>query len=142
MKYYLVVLFTYLVPFVYSQKTLSLEDAVMQQYRAFYPERVVGFNWLPNTTKYVYMSADRATLYKSNVSSQKEQILMTKEQLSEILETDIRGFYPLKFINEDVFHMNNGSSFFEVNLKNRSGKTLHILEKMNRLKMKSYYLKH
>ena len=128
MKYYLVVLFTYLVPFVYSQKTLSLEDAVMQQYRAFYPERVVGFNWLPNTTKYVYMSADRATLYKSNVSSQKEQILMTKEQLSEILETDIRGFYPLKFINEDVFHMNNGSSFFEVNLKNRSGKTLHILE--------------
>ena len=56
MKYLLLALIMASSALVLSQKELSLEDAVMQQYRKFYPDRLTGFQWLPNTTQYVYLS--------------------------------------------------------------------------------------
>ena len=111
-----------------AQQELTLDDAVMQQYRKFYPERITGFTWLPNTTKYVYLSPDRGTLYKSSPSTKKEEILLTTEELNELLQTNLWGFYPLEFTNEHSFFMNDGTSFYEVNLKEKTGKTLHSLE--------------
>ena len=128
MKYTASILFVYLTTTLLSQKELSLEDAVMQQYRAFYPERIVGFNWLPNTTDYVYLSNDWTTLYKSSVSSKKEEILLTADDLEEILDIEMYRFYPMQFVSKDVFFMNNGTSFFKINLKERKAEILHDLE--------------
>jgi dipeptidyl-peptidase-4 len=128
MKYTVSILFVYLTTTLLSQKELSLEDAVMQQYRAFYPERIVGFNWLPNTTDYVYLSNDWTTLYKSSVSSKKEEILLTADDLEEILDIEMYRFYPMQFVSKDVFFMNNGTSFFKINLKERKAEILHDLE--------------
>jgi len=128
MKYTASILFVYLTTTLLSQKELSLEDAVMQQYRAFYPERIVGFNWLPNTTDYVYLSNDWTTLYKSSVSSKKEEILLTADDLEEILDIEMYRFYPMQFVSKDVFFMTNGTSFFKINLKERKAEILHDLE--------------
>ena len=128
MKYTFSILFVYLTTTLLSQKELSLEDAVMQQYRAFYPERIVGFNWLPNTTDYVYLSNDWTTLYKSSVSSKKEEILLTADDLEEILDIEMYRLYPMQFVSKDVFFMNNGTSFFKINLKERKAEILHDLE--------------
>ena len=35
-------------------KTFTLDEAVMQQSRAFRADKLVGFQWIPNTTNYVY----------------------------------------------------------------------------------------
>lgn len=128
MKYILFTLLMAIGTIVAAQKELSLEDAVMQQYRSFYPERISGFSWLPNSTKYVFFSPDRGTLFQSSVASQKKEILLDRAELSTLLETEIRGFYPLNFISEEFFFMNDGSSFYEVDLSIKKGKTLHRLE--------------
>lgn len=38
-----------------AQKELTLSDAVMQQYRGFYPEHLIGFSWIPATSDYSYL---------------------------------------------------------------------------------------
>ena len=48
--------------FLVSQKDLNLEDAVLQQYRKYAPDRITSFQWLPNSTKYSYLNKDRGTL--------------------------------------------------------------------------------
>ena len=53
---------------------------------------------------------------------------MNKKELNEILGTDLWGFYPIEFTSENIFIMNNGTSFYEVNIKERTGKTIHSLE--------------
>jgi dipeptidyl-peptidase-4 len=35
-------------------KTFSLDEAVMQQARAFKADKLSGFQWIPNTTNYVF----------------------------------------------------------------------------------------
>ena len=35
-------------------KTISLEDAVMQQGRMFRADKLLGFQWIPKTNKYFY----------------------------------------------------------------------------------------
>ena len=117
MKQLLSTIFIAIFGLINAQKELTLDDAVMQQYRKFYPERIVSFNWLPNTTKYVYLSADRGTLYTSSPSTKKEEVLLNKEGLNKLLDTDLWGFYPLDFTSEDRFFMNDGASFYEVDLK-------------------------
>ena len=124
MKQSLGVIFVALFNLTFAQQELTLDDAVMQQYRKFYPERITGFNWIPNTTKYAYLSGDRATLYTSNPSTKKEEVLLNKKELNEILGTDLWGFYPIEFTSENIFIMNDGASFYEVNIKERTGKTL------------------
>jgi len=128
MKRLISVHFIILFGLTFAQKELTIEDAVMQQYRKFYPERITGFSWLPNTTNYVYLSADRGTLYKSSPSTQKEEVILNTKELNELLKADLWGFYPIEFSNEHTFFMNNGTSFYEINLKENTGKTLHSLE--------------
>ena len=128
MKYTFSIFFICLISALASQKSLSLEDAVMQQYRAFYPERIIGFNWLPNTTDYVYLSNDRTTLFKSSVSSKKDEVLFSIDDLEEILDTEIYRFYPMQFKSKDLFFMNDGTSFYKVNIKDRKAEILHHLE--------------
>ena len=128
MKYTFSIFFICLISALASQKSLSLEDAVMQQYRAFYPERIIGFNWLPNTTDYVYLSNDRTTLFKSSVSSKKDEVLFSIDDLEEILDTEIYRFYPMQFKSKDLFFMNVGTSFYKVNIKDRKAEILHHLE--------------
>ena len=128
MKQLISLLFISLFGLTMAQKELTLDDAVMQQYRKFYPERITGFSWLPNTTKYVYLSSDRGILYKSSPATKKEEVLLNIKELNQLLGTKLWGFYPLEFTNEHTFFMNDGTSFYEVNLQESIGKTLHSLE--------------
>ena len=112
-----------------GQKELTLDAAVMQQYRSLYPERLTGFQWLPGTSSYVYLSEDRETLYKSSVSSKKDEILLSIETLNEILDAEYRAFYyPISFTTENNFYINDGSNYYEVDLVSKTGKNLHSLE--------------
>ena len=39
-----------------AQKTISLEDAVLQQGRKFRADRMTGFQWIPNSQSYTYLA--------------------------------------------------------------------------------------
>ena len=53
---------------MFAQETLTLDDAVMNQYRKYRPESTIMFSWIPNTENYAYLSADYQTLLKGNTT--------------------------------------------------------------------------
>ena len=52
-----------------QKKELSLKDAVMQQYRKFYPNFVRSFQWIPNKNEYSF--TEKQSLYKASIKNQK-----------------------------------------------------------------------
>ncbi len=111
-----------------AQKDLNLEDAVLQQYRKYAPDRVVGFQWLPNNSQYIYLSDDRQTLLRSDVKSKKVEVLLTIEEVNEILGADFYVFYNIIWKNENECYLHNYQSYYELNLKSKSGRRIHRLE--------------
>ena len=67
MKLFFTLCFTLFFATAFSQKEMSLEEAVNNQYRSFYPEQIFGFNWIPETNNYSYIK-EYVTL---NISSTK-----------------------------------------------------------------------
>jgi len=47
-----------------QKKELTLKDAVLNQYRTFGPDRLYGFQWIPNTDFYSFFSKNYPKLYK------------------------------------------------------------------------------
>ena len=43
---------------------MTLEESVMQQYRAFRPDQILGFQWIPGTTRKVQLSATTVAKFK------------------------------------------------------------------------------
>ena len=77
--------------FIFSQKKeLTLSDAVLQQYRSLSPEKLYGFNWLPNSSTYSYLDNKFSTIYISQVGNYTPQKLIDSKEISEILKSDIK----------------------------------------------------
>ncbi|MBT5439681.1 MAG: hypothetical protein HOK92_10835, partial [Flavobacteriales bacterium] len=53
----------------FSQKDLNLDDAVMNQYRKYAPDRVANFEWIPESTDYSFLDEGRTILVKSSPNS-------------------------------------------------------------------------
>ena len=56
-----------------QKKELTLKDAVSNQYRTYGPDRMNGFQWIPNTDCYTFFSKNYQTMFKSSVKNPKDQ---------------------------------------------------------------------
>ena len=67
---------------VFAQKELTLSDAVMQQYRAFYPKHTFGFSWIPGTADYAFLAGDYQSLKRGNIKNEETSTIITAEELA------------------------------------------------------------
>jgi dipeptidyl-peptidase 4 len=108
-----------------SQKQLTLEDAVLNQYRAYYPEHVYGFNWIPGTSDYAYIDGYVNLEIVKGGKSQRLSI----QDVNTALKSDFRWFSGLEWKNEHSFYLVNGSDYYLYNYKENKGELLvHIDE--------------
>src|SRR5690554_625361 len=78
-----ILIILFLMPFVaFGQKELTLSDAVMKQYRDFYPEHIAGFLWIPGTNDYSYLDG-YVKLVKGSVGKEGTSSLLTITELNE-----------------------------------------------------------
>ena len=111
----------------FAQTELSLEDAVMQQYRKFLPEQPVGFEWLPGTDEYSYLDG-YVNLMKSGAKTKSTQKLMTIQDLNKALNSELYWFSGFEWLNKDEFTVNNGTKYYSYNLANKEAKLIHDLK--------------
>ncbi len=115
--------------FIFSQKKeLTLSDAVLQQYRSLSPEKLYGFNWLPNSSTYSYLDNKFSTIYISQVGNYTPQKLIDSKEISEILKSDIKFFGGLTWLSNDEFMFNNGTKYFVYNYVKKTGKLFQELD--------------
>ncbi len=110
-----------------AQKSeLTLEDAVMQQYRKFYPSSLTMFSWVPNSDCYTYLEGYQK-LMKASVRNTDAKELLTIQELNSKLKSELYWFSGFEWKNENEFWVNDGKNFYVYNTVDESGKLIHAL---------------
>ena len=116
------ILFAFSILFVgisLGQQTLSIADAVSQQYRKFYPEHLIGFSWIPNSTNYSVIEGYIAIgIYNSEGEEQKQ---ISLDELNQALSTAFPYVANIDWKNENEFYLSDGKSYFLYNWKDNKG---------------------
>jgi dipeptidyl-peptidase-4 len=100
--------------FSFGQKELTLSDAVMEQYRKFYPEQPLLFQWIPEKTEYTFLKG-YTTLVKSGVSTNGDTDWMTIAEVNQLAGTKFGWFSGFEWLNATEFLINDGHQFVKVN---------------------------
>lgn len=111
-----------------QKKELTLKDAVMNQYRAYAPDRMHGFRWVPNTDCYTFFSKNYQVLYKSSVKNTKDQEWFSIQNVNTALGSELSSFYGLEWKNENEFFINDGNKFYSFNTVTSKGELLYGLD--------------
>lgn len=109
-------------------KELTLEDAVMQQYRGFYPTSLQLFQWIPETDCYSYLD-NYTKLMKGSVKDESAKEVLTIQDLNAKLNAELYWFSGLSWKNQNEFWVNDGKKFYSYHLKEEKGTMIHELEK-------------
>lgn len=124
-----IILFFFLVfaGFSFGQKELTLKDAVMEQYRSFYPERPMMFQWIPEKQEYTFLKG-YTTLMKSMVKSKTDDTLMTIEEVNKLADVKFNWFSGFEWLNSDEFIISDGNKFVKVNPTEKTAVVLNVID--------------
>lgn len=114
----------------FAQKDLSLSDAVLEQYRKFYPEQPAFFQWIPEKTEYTFLEG-YTTLVKSDIKSKTNENWLTIEEVNKLTTTKFQWFSGFEWLNSNQFLINNGTSYFAIN------PTTKVVKEVNKIDEKS-----
>lgn len=112
----------------YRSTELTLEDAVMQQWRKFYPDQLGGFSWIPNTDCYAYVNSSYQKLLKASMQDTSVREILSIQDVNKVLKSELYSFYGMQWKNENEIWLNDGQHYYSYNLVDDSGKNLHNLD--------------
>lgn len=127
------IIFSFLILFVWPLSTiaqlkeLSLEDAVMQQYRNFAPKSLAGFQWIPNSDCYTYLDS-YTRLMKASVGNTEAKEILTIQDLNTKLGAQLYWFSGFEWKNENEFWVNDGKNYYSYNTVEEKGRLIHGLD--------------
>lgn len=102
-------------------KKLTLEDCVVKQNQLFRTDKIIGFQWIPNTNQYVYFEDGGKKLITASIENTKATELISLSDLNKSLQSNLKTFAGLTFKNQHSFIINEGSKFYEYNLISKTG---------------------
>ena len=108
-------------------KKISLDDAVLQQNRLFRADKMLGFQFIPNSSKYIYLENNYKKLMTASPENAVATEVITLEEINKNLGTDLKTFFGIEFKDLNIFTIANGFKYYEYNLAAKSGKLTHEL---------------
>ncbi len=129
MRKYITFVFVAFIGFsVFSQeKEISLEDAVLQQWRGFYPDGTVMVNWIPDTKEYSFLSNNYQTLRRGNAKKSSVSDIITTTELTKITGESFGYVNVIKWADEKSFYTGTGGKYFLINTKEKTSTALAVL---------------
>lgn len=129
MKKILVTLFIGLITVnVSAQKELTLEDAVMNQYRAYYPKNSTMVKWIPNTSNYSFLSADYQTLKKGNVKNSTTSDIISASEIAKLTGEELRWLNISEWKSSNEFYINAGNSNYVINVDKKTATKINDVD--------------
>ncbi|MEX1003531.1 MAG: DPP IV N-terminal domain-containing protein [Crocinitomicaceae bacterium] len=111
----------------WTQAKLSLEDAVMQQYRKFYPNRTAMFKWIPDTKNFAFLSQDDQTLKKGNVKNTTVTDLLNTGDLAKMTGENFSYVDIIEWKDENHFYTSSNNKYFLIDVDKKVAKNLAVL---------------
>ena len=127
MKFLCSIVLAFSLTLVLGQKELTLEDAVLGQYRKFYPENVFGFEWIPNSSEYSYLDG-YVNLKKGSLEENSDEMLLSIAEVNGKLGTQLYYFQNFTWKTSDEFYVGDDNGYYLYNLKLKNGKKILLQE--------------
>lgn len=105
-------------------KTFTLDEAVMQQNRAFRADKLLGFQWIPNTNKYVYYTDAGSKMMSASTTDSKAKELVTLTEVNTALGTKLKSFTGLEWIDANTILITENTKYYSYSLTSKSGKKI------------------
>lgn len=105
-------------------KTFTLDEAVMQQNRAFRADKLLGFQWIPNTNKYVYYTDAASKMMSASTTDSKAKELITLTEVNAALGTKLKNFSGLEWIDANTVLISVNGKYYSYSFTSKSGKTI------------------
>ncbi len=107
-------------------KTFTLDEAVMQQARAFRADKLVGFQWIPNTTNYVYYTDANSKMMQASAKDSKAKELVTLTEINSALGTKLKSFAGLEWIDASSFLISENGKYYIYSITSKTGKNIQV----------------
>ena len=110
----------------YGQPTLdlTLEDAVLQQWRKFRPNHTNEFQWLPEGNEYMFVSNNYQILYRSNVSTLDTTDRLSIQDFNAATKAEAYAFFNVQWLNNQEFVLPVQNKLYSYNLSTKKGTCL------------------
>lgn len=105
-----------------AQKKITLEESVMQQNKAFRADKLLNFQWIPNTNYYVYFADSGKRLMTASTANASATDLVTLADVNKAFGADFKSFTGISWKNQSTFLISDGKKFYEFDLKTKTGK--------------------
>ncbi len=105
-------------------KTFTLDEAVLQQARAFRADKLSGFQWIPNTNNYVYYIDANSKMMQATTTEAKAKELVTLAEINTGLGTKLKSFAGLEWIDAATFLISENGKYYSYSLASKSGKSI------------------
>ena len=105
-------------------KQITLEDGVLQQYRKFRPDQMLGFQWIPSTNDYIYFENQGQKVVKANASDTKATDFLNLADINKALNTNLRSFFGMEWKDNSTIILSEGNKYYEYNVSTKTGKLI------------------
>ncbi|MGG7033569.1 MAG: DPP IV N-terminal domain-containing protein [Flavobacterium sp.] len=105
-------------------KKITLEDGVLQQHRKFKADNLTGFQWLPNSNKYVYYTDNWSKMVSANTQDSNTKELLSLTDINNALETKLKHLHGTKWLDTNTILVADGAKYYTYNVNTKSGKLL------------------
>ncbi len=106
-------------------KKITLDEAVLQQNRAFRADKMLAFQWIPNTNKYSYCTDNYTKILSANTKENKPTELATLAEINSALGTKLKNFFGITFIDANTILASENGKYFSYNLLTKKGDLMH-----------------
>ena len=109
-------------------KKLTLEESVLQQSRNFRADKLVGFQWIPNTNQYIYSADAGKKVMLANTKDAKAIELLTLSEVNKSLGSDLKNLSGIEWKNASTLILSNGTKYYDYSITTKTGKLIADLE--------------
>ena len=110
----IVFLFTLFIAFTsFGQlKKITLEDGVLQQGRKFGADKLTGFQWIPDSNKYVYYTDTWTKMMSASTTDAKATELVTLAAINSTLGTKLKSFAGITWVDANTIMVSENGKYY------------------------------
>jgi dipeptidyl-peptidase-4 len=98
----------------------------MQQARAFRADKLVGFQWIPNTTNYVYYTDANSKMMQASAKDSKAKELVTLTEINSALGTKLKSFAGIEWLDASSFLISENGKYYTYSIASKTGKNIQV----------------
>ncbi len=106
-------------------KKITLEEGVLQQNRKFGADKLTGFQWIPNTNKYVYYTDAWTKMVSASTANKDAKELILLSDINKALGTNLKTFFGVEWLDTNALMITEKGNYYGYMIEPKTGTLIH-----------------